>query len=128
VKYETVIGIIGNTHGVKSESAPNVIASQINPHIGCSEISLSAGRTICGSIELFDSLVFNSTRVFAFVFKFAFTFEYPFAFTSGEAVGVIDGVALGVAVGVGVATAADMATAEATEIVRGGMQTVSLQT
>ena len=32
VKYETVIGIIGNTHGVSSEAAPSVIASQINAH------------------------------------------------------------------------------------------------
>ena len=30
VKYETVIGTIGKTHGVRSESAPTVIASQIN--------------------------------------------------------------------------------------------------
>src|SRR5436190_21613303 len=37
IKYETVIGIIGKTHGVKSEMAPNVIASQINDHrsVGC---------------------------------------------------------------------------------------------
>src|SRR4051812_45373370 len=29
IKYETVIGIIGKTHGVSSEIAPKVIASQI---------------------------------------------------------------------------------------------------
>ena len=28
MKYETVIGIIGNTHGVSSDIAPNVTASQ----------------------------------------------------------------------------------------------------
>ena len=32
VKYETVIGTIGKTHGVKSESAPTDIASQMNDH------------------------------------------------------------------------------------------------
>src|SRR4030095_6152502 len=30
MKYETVIGIIGKTHGVKSEIAPKVTASQRN--------------------------------------------------------------------------------------------------
>src|SRR6266496_5978171 len=30
VKYETVIGTIGKTQGVKSDSAPTVIASQMN--------------------------------------------------------------------------------------------------
>src|SRR5260370_18743055 len=30
VKYETVIGTIGKTHGVKSDNAPTVIRSQMN--------------------------------------------------------------------------------------------------
>jgi hypothetical protein len=32
VKYETVMGTIGKTHGVKSEGAPTLIASQMNDH------------------------------------------------------------------------------------------------
>ena len=135
VKYETVIGIIGKTHGVNSERAPKVIASQINPQIGCSVISLSAGRTICGEIE-FDSLVptavdaFDATFAFesrfasVFVKTFALTFTFAFASGVGETVGVADGVGLGD----GFATGAPIETAEATEIVRGGMHTVSLQT
>src|SRR5688572_1113254 len=37
MKYETVIGIIGKTHGVSSEIAPNVAASQMNDQrsVGC---------------------------------------------------------------------------------------------
>src|SRR5512140_1444884 len=30
VKYETVIGTIGNTHGVSSDSAPNAMAARTN--------------------------------------------------------------------------------------------------
>src|ERR1700694_619597 len=32
VKYETVMGTIGKTQGVKSDNAPTVIASQMNDH------------------------------------------------------------------------------------------------
>jgi hypothetical protein len=38
MKYETVIGIIGKTHGVSSERAPNVKANHINPQIVSSEL------------------------------------------------------------------------------------------
>jgi hypothetical protein len=46
VKYETVIGIMGNTQGVKSDKAPSVIASQINGQIsvGCLGAPAVGGR------------------------------------------------------------------------------------
>ena len=42
VKYETVIGIIGNTHGVSSDNAPKVAASQMNAQmsVGCSLVMI----------------------------------------------------------------------------------------
>jgi hypothetical protein len=43
VKYETVIGIIGNTHGVSSDKAPKVAASQMN-----AQISFGGSRVMIG--------------------------------------------------------------------------------
>src|SRR5687768_10645318 len=40
------MGIIGKTHGVRSERAPNVIASQIKPQSGWFLRSLSAERVV----------------------------------------------------------------------------------
>jgi hypothetical protein len=126
---------MGKTHGVNNDSAPKVIASQMNPQIGCSEISLSAGLKICGgatfesfvsnaAIPSVSELAFRSTAEFEYANKFALTLEFAFGVGVAEGVGEADGVG----VGDGLAIGAPIETAEATEIVRGGMQTVSLHT
>jgi len=130
VKYETVIGIIGNTHGVSSDNAPIVIASQINPQIGWLFMSLSAVRATGAALEFVGTVFEFETMRAEFVPTFAFEFTDKFAleFTF---VGVGDPVGLGETLGLGVgetAPAAPIVIAADSGTVFGGRHTVSLQT
>jgi len=50
MKYDTVIGTIGNTHGVNNDNAPAVAASQMNAaEIPDDSIKLQPGRMVAYS-------------------------------------------------------------------------------
>jgi len=131
VKYETVIGIIGKTHGVNNDSAPIVIASHMNPEIGWLLISLSAVLVIAALFELAGaaSVLENATDELVSTFVFAFARMFAFALRlAGEVIANGLGVALGLGVGEAAAPAAVTVTDAASGTVFGGRHTVSLQT
>ena len=131
MKYETVIGIIGNTQGVSSDRAPIVIASHINPQTGWSLISPSAVRATGAAFEFVEKISDCETATFEFesslVLVFANKCALLFALVPGVAVGLGVGVGL-VGVGEAAAPAAVIVNAAANGTVFGGRQTVSLQT
>jgi hypothetical protein len=57
VKYDTVIGTIGNTHGVSSDSAPTDIASQMKLQRSPSAGVATATATGCGAGVCGDAIV-----------------------------------------------------------------------
>ena len=65
VKYETVIGIIGNTHGVSSDSAPSVTASQINAQRSVGGWSLRSGWTAAVGLGGVRDAVAVSRKLFS---------------------------------------------------------------
>jgi len=118
---------MGKTHGVSSDKAPKVSASQINPQIGWSLMLPSAGFT---DIELLFELLI--TAVFATAFTVpskgdgdTFALVFPGV---GDDVGVEVGLGLGVVVGEAPALAASIVMAVASFTVFGGRHVVSLQT
>src|SRR4029453_14152132 len=128
VKYDTVIGIIGKTHGVSSERAPIVIASHINPQIGWSLISPSPVRTTGAAFEFVERMSACAAAILEFKSSlvFEFTDEFTLEFTFARGVGDCDGLGetLGLGVGEAAVPAAVIVSAAVRGTVFGGRQTV----